>query len=257
MNKISKDNFALALGGGAARGAFHLGVLHFCEQHNININAYSGSSIGSIIASSHASGVRAKEQLEIFTSKDLKKIFKFNYFRNGLFRIEQTSKIVEKLLPIKRLEELKKPVYICSYDLREKKLHYFEKGDILPLCLASSALIPLFRPIKYENMSLIDGGFFDNIPIKPLENKDYEIITIDLLPKREFTISKKFNPIKIFKRNFLKTLYENHSYSIKFSNHYLTSAHIRSFSLFTFKQLEDCFNLGFKEAQNHFLDIMK
>ena len=45
-------NLALALGGGAARGAFHLGVLHFCEENNIEIVAYSGSSIGSIIACS-------------------------------------------------------------------------------------------------------------------------------------------------------------------------------------------------------------
>ncbi|AXX93633.1 patatin [Malaciobacter molluscorum LMG 25693] len=256
MNKTSNNNLALALGGGAARGAFHLGFLHFCEKHNIQIEAYSGSSIGSIISASHASGVCAKEQLRIFASKDLKKIFKFNFFRNGLFRIEQTSKIIEELLPVKNLEELQKPVYICSYDLREKKLHYFNKGEILSLCLASSALIPLFKPVKHENMYLIDGGFFDNIPIKPLENKGYDILTIDLFPKREYSVSKKINPLRILKRNLLKSLYENHAYSKEFSTHYLTSAHIRNFSLFTFKQLEDCFNLGFKEAQNHFLDII-
>ncbi len=59
--KIPTNNLALALGGGAARGAFHLGVLDFCEQHNIDIKAYSGSSIGAIISASHARGVRAKK----------------------------------------------------------------------------------------------------------------------------------------------------------------------------------------------------
>lgn len=67
-------NYALVLGGGAARGAFHLGFLHFCEENNIVINAYSGASIGAIISASHASGVRAKEQLEIFASNDVKKL---------------------------------------------------------------------------------------------------------------------------------------------------------------------------------------
>lgn len=62
----------LVLSGGAARGAFHLGFLHCMEEQGIEINAYSGSSIGAIIATSHASGVRAKEQLEIFKSKDVK-----------------------------------------------------------------------------------------------------------------------------------------------------------------------------------------
>lgn len=75
-----KTNLALALGGGAARGAFHLGVLHFLEKNQIDIKAYSGSSIGSIISASHASGISAKEQLKIFASNDLKKAIKFNYF---------------------------------------------------------------------------------------------------------------------------------------------------------------------------------
>ena len=64
------NNLALALSGGVARGAFHLGVLDFCEQHNIDIKAYSGSSVGAIISASHASGVKAKEQLKIFSSKE-------------------------------------------------------------------------------------------------------------------------------------------------------------------------------------------
>ena len=75
--KISTDNLALCLGGGAARGAFHLGVLDFCEQHNIDIKAYSGSSIGSIISASHASGINAREQLKIFSSKELRKSHKY------------------------------------------------------------------------------------------------------------------------------------------------------------------------------------
>ena len=72
LHKIQINNLALVLSGGAARGAFHLGVLSFFEQHNIEIKAYSGSSIGAIISASHASGISAKEQLRIFSSKDIR-----------------------------------------------------------------------------------------------------------------------------------------------------------------------------------------
>ena len=97
---MNQNNIAFVLGGGAARGAFHLGVLDFCEQHNIDIKAYSGSSIGAIISASHASGIKAKEQLKIFSSKDIKQTLKFNFFRNGLLKIDSSNKIIKELLPI-------------------------------------------------------------------------------------------------------------------------------------------------------------
>lgn len=251
------ENLALVLGGGAARGAFHLGVLHFCEQNNIDIKAYSGSSIGSIIAVSHASGVSAKEQLKIYSSKEVRKVLKFNYFNQGLLKIDETNKIIKDLIPISKLEDLPKPVYINAYDLKEKKLHYFNSGDSVKLCLASSALIPLFRPIKYNNMYLIDGGLFDRLPIKPLENKGYEILSIDLFPRKENKKpSRTLNPIKAFKRRVFKDMYENHTYSIEHTHYYLSTLELKKFSLFTFEELEECFNLGAKEARKHFLDIL-
>lgn len=249
-------NLALALGGGAARGAFHLGVLHYCEENKIEINAYSGSSIGSIISASHASGVSAKEQLKIFSSKEIRQALKFNYFRNGLLKIDSTNKIIKDLLPISKLEDMPKPVFVNAYDVKEKKLHYFDKGDTVSLCMASSALIPIFKPVKYEGMHLIDGGLFDNVPIRPLMDKNYEIYSVDLFPKQNAHTTKKLNPIKALKRKVLKQLHENHKHSIANTNHYLGSHHIRGFSLFTFKELDECFSLGFKEAQNHFLDII-
>ncbi len=250
------DNLAIALGGGAARGAFHLGVLHYCEENNISINAYSGSSIGSIISASHASGVKAKEQLKIFASKDVRQALKFNYFRNGLLKIDSTNKIIKELLPIENLEDIPKPVYVNAYDVKEKKLHYFNSGNTIDLCMASSALIPIFKPVKYKGMYLIDGGLFDNVPIKPLMDKNYEIYSVDLFPKAHKNTKRKLNPIKAIKRKVLKQLHENHKHSIANTTHYLGSHHIRGFSLFTFKELDECFKLGFKEAQNHFLDIL-
>lgn len=248
---------ALVLGGGAARGAFHLGFLHFCEENNIKINAYSGSSIGAIISASHASGVSAKEQLKIFSSKETKQALKFNFFKNGLLKIDTKHKIIKELLPIENLEDIPKPVWVNAYDVKTKKLHYFNEGNTLMLCMASSALIPIFKPISYNNMYLIDGGLFDNLPIKPLENKGYEILTIDLFAKKELKKKYlKFKPLKPIKKAIFNQLYQNHKYTIENTHNYLGSSSIRDFSLFSFKELNSCFDLGFKEAQNHFLDIL-
>ena len=255
LYKIQINNLALVLSGGAARGAFHLGVLSFFEQHNIEIKAYSGSSIGAIISASHASGISAKEQLRIFSSKDIRQILKFNYFKNGLLKIDSSNKIIKELLPIEKLEDIPKPVWINAYDLKKKKINYFSSGNTITLCMASSALIPIFKPISYEGMYLIDGGLFDNIPIKPLLDKNYDIYSIDLFAKQNH-IKTKVTTMKKIKKSFFKQMHENHKYSLENTSYYLGSTHIRNFSLFTFKELEECFKLGFKEAQNHFLDIL-
>lgn len=254
--QIPTDNLAVILGGGAARGAFHLGVLDFCEEHNIEIKAYSGSSIGAIISASHASGISAKEQLKIFSSNDLKHALKFNYLKNGILRIDPTNKIIKELLPIDKLENIPKPVWVNAYDLRKRELHYFNSGDTITLCMASSALIPLFKPVSYEGMYLIDGGLFDNLPIKPLENKGYDIYTLDLFAKEKNYKPYKINPLRAIKKALFKQLYINNKYTLEKTQHYLGSGYINDYSLFTFKEMDECFKLGYKEAQNHFLGIL-
>jgi NTE family protein len=245
--------FGLVLSGGAARGAFQLGVLHFMEEQGITIDSYSGSSIGSIIATSHASGVSAKEQLKIFSSKELKKVLKFNYFRKGLIRIDTNHPILNELLPIKTYEEIPKKVFVSAYDTRKKELHYFDKGDTHQLCMASSALVPMFKPIKYKNMNLIDGGLIDNLPVRPLLDGEHTIYSIDLLPRRhKLTPKKDFNPIKIAKKKIFSHWFDNVNYAIAHSDHYITNQRILSFKMFTFNELNDCFNFGYKEAPKHF-----
>ncbi|WP_320035425.1 patatin-like phospholipase family protein [Halarcobacter sp.] len=250
---MSEKKLALALGGGAARGAFHLGALHFMEESNIQIDAYAGSSIGAIIAASHASGVKAKEQLKIFSSSELKTALKFNYFKNGLIRIERNHQVLDKILPIKNLEDIPKKIYITAYDLKKRELHYFDEGDTHTLCMASSALIPLFKPISYKNMYLIDGGLFDSVPIKPFDNSIYDTLSIDLFPKSNSLEKKRKNPLKTLKKKLFTQLYENHIFTIENSSQYLASLEIRDYSMFTFKELDDCFKLGYQEAKKHFL----
>lgn len=246
--------FALVLSGGAARGAFHLGVLHFLEEQNIQIDAYSGSSIGSIISVSHASGVRAKEQLKIFSSSEFKKVLKFNYFKKGLIKIDTNHKILNELLPIKNFEDLPKKVYVNAYDMKKKELHYFDKGDTHTLCMASSALIPIFKPIVYDKKSLIDGGLIDNLPIRPFLDGNHHICSVDLMPRQHHTQKKRknFNPIKFAKKKIFSHWIDNANYSIKHSDQYISNQKIRSFKMFTFKELNECFNLGYKEAINSF-----
>lgn len=245
-------NLALVLSGGAARGAFHLGFLAYLEDNNIEVSIYSATSIGAIIACSHASGLNARKILELFKSKEIKSTLKFNYLNKGLLKIDEKHPLFQELLPIKKLEELPKKVYINAYDLNSKKLIYFNKGDIHKLCLGSSALIPIFRPISYKNYSLIDGGFFDNIPVTPLLNKNFDIYSIDLMPSSSKQKKKSFNPLKSLKKKLFKTRFKNAANSIKHSNVYITHQNLRNIDMYTFEGLQETFDFGYKEASKYF-----
>lgn len=254
--KITEGKISLVLSGGAARGAFHLGALSFLETTDIKIKTYSGSSIGAIIAVSHSCGISAKEQLKIFSSKEVKEALKFNYFKKGLLRVDKPHKVLDELIPIKNLEDLKTEVFVNAYDNKNKKMRYFNKGDSHTLCLASAALVPLFSPIKYEHMNLIDGGLVDNIPIRPIMKKKEPIFSIDLMPRYKKTKSFTINPLKLVKRRVFAPLHKNLNFSIKHSDYYLSSLEINKFNMYTFNELNDCFNLGFKEAKKYYLDII-
>lgn len=238
---MNQQNISLALSGGSARGAFTLGVLKFFEEQNIQIKRYSGSSIGALISVAHASGISAKEQLSIFSSKELKKLIKFNYLRFGVFHLDLESPILNKLFPIKDLKDLPKKVYINAYDLKSKQLYYFDQGDCVQLCAASSALVPLFKPIRYENKILIDGGLFDNLPVKPLLQYPEDIYSINLIHPRKSHLRQKW--------------YDSIEFGIKHSKHCIGSKKMKNYSMWTFKDLDSLYKLGYEEAVAYFKSV--
>ncbi|PHR70137.1 MAG: patatin [Arcobacter sp.] len=248
---------ALVLSGGGAKGAFHLGMLRFFEEENIKIEAYSGTSIGSVIACSHASGVSAKEQFQIFKSKEIKKALKFNYFKKGLLKIDHNNKIINELLPLKNLEDLSQKVYVNAYDIKGKKMHYFSQGNIIDLCMASSALIPIFKAISYKKMQLIDGGFIDNLAVKPFLKQDFSIFSSNVFPKSENKKSLYLNPVKYLQKKIFRQVSKNMTVAIENSDYYFTSLQLNKYKILSFKDIEPSYALGYKEAQNQLRQFLK
>lgn len=246
------SGITLALSGGAARGAYHLGVLQFIDENKFCVKAICGTSIGAIVGASYASGVRPKEQLEIFKSRDFKEIFSFNYFNKSLYKIDKSMPILDKLLPESYLEDLKMPVYLTAVDLYSGNNLYFSQGSIIDLCLASSALVPLFPPVEYEEKRLVDGGVIDHMPIEPLKDYMYPIVGVNLHPIQTGVYKNSF--IQNLKRVLFLNTYGNVSYNKRFCDVYITSQNLTKYSLFSFKYLDELFQLGYNDAQ-HLLRI--
>ncbi len=240
----------LALSGGAARGAYHLGVLQFIEENDIEVKAISATSIGAIIGASWLSGVSAKEQLAIFKSKEFKKIFRFNFFRKSIYKIDTTATVLDSLVLKKNIQDLDVPFFVTAIDIKSGQNIYFDSGDLKTLCFASSALVPIFAPVKYNGYKLADGGFIDHIPIQPLKSFPFEIVGINLHPI--YTREVDDSIFSYIKRVLYISMYRD-SFDAKFnSDIYITSKKLLDYSIFSFNHFDELFELGYQDAKEKF-----
>lgn len=240
----------LALSGGAARGAYHLGILQYIEENDITVKAISATSIGAIIAASWLSGVSAKEQLFIFKSREFKKVFSFNFFRTSIYKIDMNAKVLDTLVPKKNIEDLDIPLYITAVDINSGENIYFDKGDIKKICFASSALVPMFAPVEYNGYKLVDGGFRDHIPTKPLKSYGYKVVAVNLHPVYKSEVKESIT--SYIKRAVYLSTYRDSFEAKAQSDIYITSKKLLDYSIFSFKYFDELFELGYHDAKEKF-----
>jgi NTE family protein len=160
-----KPKVALVLGGGAARGFAHVGVIRALEQEKIPIDMIVGTSVGSLIGALYASNPDSF-QLE-WTSFELEKddIFDFSIFSSttGPVKGDKLEKFVTSKISARNIEQLKVPFYAVAADLNTGEPVIFSAGPISKAVRASCSIPGVFTPLSYNNRQLIDGGVLGNI----------------------------------------------------------------------------------------------
>ena len=251
-NKLSSIKSApvnLVLSGGGFRGAFHLGVLAFLDEHEVKINAISGTSIGALIACSYASGVKPREILDIFESKDFKKILSFNFSLRSIFKVNLNAKVLNKLFLQRNLEDLHTPVYITYSSLNDSQIIYKNNGNIVSQILRSIALFPVFETVDENSNIYMDGGIFDNLPLKPLKKNGHKVLGVNLHPITQTNLKGFFSKLK---RMFFLIWHASVKDSIKDSDFYITNEELVKFNIFSQKNNLELFDLGYESARKKF-----
>ncbi|GGE55245.1 patatin [Streptosporangium jomthongense] len=193
----------LALGGGAAKGIAHIGVLRAFEEEQIRIHCISGTSVGALVASYYAFGRPAESILSIGSTLNLSKILNFTLERGGLFSTQAIREMIHRDLGDCLIEDAKTPLAICATDIETGKQLVFRKGNLAEAVCASMAVPGLFVPVEVDGRILVDGGLVENVPISPLEKMGAGIIVaIDLshvrrYPKPDDTFDVISNAINI------------------------------------------------------------
>lgn len=251
MKQSLKDpGINLVLGGGGARGAFHLGVLQFLDENNIKVAAISGSSIGALIGASYASGITPKQQLAIFKSKDFNSIYRSNLFGGSLFQIDTDAAILGALLPKKVFEDLQIPLFITAFNISQNKRVCFTQGNLLAPLVATTALPIFFAPQKIKDSYYVDGGMIDNLPAYAFTTKRFTLVC-DLNPDLPSRFSHSF--VANIKRTFRQMwLYASKKEGIESADMLLSVPALNSYSIIKRKNLDTLFELGYKECEKSF-----
>ena len=178
--ELPRPKIALVLGGGAARGFAHVGVIRALEQEKIPIDMVIGTSVGSLIGAIYASDQNSFE-LE-WTAFTLERDTIFDYAIMSAFTSmgpvngDKLEEFVKAKVPIVNIENLKLPFAAVATDLNRGTRVVLDHGPVARAVRASSAIPGVFNPVEHQGRLLVDGGVVDNIPISVARGKGADIV---------------------------------------------------------------------------------
>jgi NTE family protein len=167
---------ALALGGGAARGFAHIGVIEVLEENGIHPDIVTGTSAGSLVAALYASGRTGKELEAIALNMDESALTDWSFPGRGLIRGEALARYVRDETGNKPLEQMKIPLGIVATDLDSGKPILFRRGDVGTAVRASSAVPAVFQPVRIGTHEYVDGGLTSPVPVRSARDMGADVI---------------------------------------------------------------------------------
>ena len=192
-----RRSFALALGGGGARGLAHIAVLEALDEMRTRPAAIAGTSIGALIGAAYAAGMSGKEirRFVLMLAHDRAEILRrliatrAGTFANllnlgfGSATLVDAEKFCEQFLPAKVPDEfgaLEIPLLIVATDLYRREQAVFSSGALKPALAASIALPAVMRPVVLAERVLIDGGAINPLPFEELRGRADVVVAVDI-----------------------------------------------------------------------------
>jgi len=236
-------DIGLVLSGGGARGFAHLGVIQALNDTGIFPDVISGTSAGAIIGVLYADGHTPEEILNLMNVGSRLDFMRPALPREGLLQINGIIKILKTSLHSKQFKELKIPLFVAATDLNNGKAVYFSEGDLFDPVVASASIPVLFQPVKIDDISYVDGGVLDNLPLKPIENRCRILIGSFVNP---IGYMKKISGlINIAERTFMLSMSKEISEKAKKFDLFIAPQELRNFKILDPEKAHELFDIGY------------
>lgn len=159
----------IALGGGAAKGIAHIGVLKAMEENGLNIEYISGTSIGALVASYYAFGKSIDTLEEISADMSFTSLIGFTLQKKGIFSTKSIKQMIERDIGEVYIEQANIPLAICATDIATGEQITLTEGKLSDAVCASMAVPGVFIPVEIHGRTLVDGGITENVPVSILD----------------------------------------------------------------------------------------
>ena len=158
----------LALGGGAARGFAHVGVIQVLEEAGIRPALVVGTSAGSLVAALYASGRNGQQLQQVAEAMEEAAFTDWTLpiFSRGMMRGEAIARYVNTQVGNRLIENMAVPLGIVATDLNSGQGVLFQRGDTGTAVRASSAVPAVFLPVKIGTHEYVDGGLVSPVPVR-------------------------------------------------------------------------------------------
>jgi len=180
-----KTKVGLALGGGAAKGLAHIGVLDVLEKENVPIDMIAGTSAGALIGALSACGRSAKEMEGIVRRWDWKQraqMIDLSLPKSGFIVGRKVTDFLKSVIGDASFSDLKKPFACVATDIITGEEIVIDQGSVLEAVRASISLPVIFTVVKKKGRYLVDGGLVDPVPVDILKKMGTDfIIAVNVL----------------------------------------------------------------------------
>jgi len=248
-----KYKVGLVLSGGGTRGFAHLGVIQALNEAGIFPDVISGTSAGALVGVLYADGYSPREILTLMSWDSRFDFMRPALPREGLLQINGIIKILKTCLRSKKFSDLKIPLFVSATDLNNGKVVYFSEGDLIEPVIASASIPVLFQPVKINNISYVDGGVLDNLPIRPIENQCS--VTIGSFVNPVGHIEKISGLISIAERTFMLSMSKDILDKSKRFDLFIAPAELRKHRFLDPEKSQEIFDIGYKATKEKLEDI--
>ena len=171
-------NLGLALGGGAARGFAHVGVIQVLEEAGIQPDLVVGTSAGSLVAAMYASGKNSAQLRRVAETMEEAEItdWMMPILNRGALRGEALARYVNTQVGGRLIEQMKIPLGIVATDLHNGEPMLFQRGNTGSAVRASSAVPAVFQPVKIGTREYVDGGLVSPVPVRQAREMGANVI---------------------------------------------------------------------------------
>jgi NTE family protein len=174
--RLSAPKIALALGGGAARGFAHIGVIKALEAHGIVPDMVIGTSSGSFVGALYASGYGGFDLQRVALQLEDTVIADWSLPDRGFIKGEALQNFVNHAVQNRTMEKLNKPLAVVATDLQSGEPVVFRTGNTGMAVRASSSVPGVFQPVTISGREYVDGGLVSPVPVRAARSMGADLV---------------------------------------------------------------------------------